>query len=413
MTRKRDAKRKVRRRMAETGERYTVARDAIFPTARPSAGLTEGNPTTMSTTTDLRIELATGSPVEQEAEQRLRELLGRWTLDHLVYLDRLIISEEAARSGGVHAPLLAASDLLGDEDHALAAFVHAQLHVALWDVENRAAAEEDARARFSAATSQPDLVLPCLVGSAASHVVIAGLELAALSALLGDERALGVLRARPGGLFAEVVFGEPSVLGELLARHDVVLPVVPAGHERAGSSMTLGRGGPVATLATGKDFEVRLASRLADLHDRFELARWRFASEVAIDTARPNVVDASRPSLSTYFVFAPDADLVMNYVQVQAGWRARQLSLEDLEAALGAFADQVSFGGLERGRALQVLYAVAISLVAGTALLAEDEVTSAIERHPRNRQLLQRLRPELDDVVRRLRHRAVPVDNSE
>ena len=396
--------------MAETGERYTVARDALFPDWSAEAGVHDEGAAPMSTSISVRIEHDTRSPAEAEAESRLRAVLQRWPLDPYLYLDRVVVSEEAARSGGAHAPFLATADLRGNDEEVLATFLHAQMHVALWDMERLGDVLDAAKAAFRDVDAQPDVVLPCLIGDVRHHVVVACLELSALTALVGTDQALALMRARPGRLFRDRVLGDPVALRDFAARNDLALPVVPPGRERRGSAISLGANGPSATLATGKQYELDLAARLTALHEAHDLRPWMFSSHVVIDTGRPNVLDEEHPVLSTYFVRAPDADLVMNYIQSQAGWRARRLDIAMLEAALGDFADECRFDPqLSRARVLQISYAVVISLVAATTVLPEDDVTGAIERHPRNRAILERLRPQLTAVHDRLVTRGVPV----
>ena len=175
--------------------------------------------------------------------------------------------------------------------------------------------------------------------------------------------------------------------------------------------MALGPGGPDATLVTGKQFELDLADRLRRLHEQFELRRWRFSPTVLIDTGRPNDTSGPAPVYGTYFVFAPDGDLVTNYVQVQAGWWSNRVDGDRLASVLGVMVDQAGFpDGFPRDRAVQIVYAVTLSLHAATALLAAGDVTTAIERHPRNRPLLELLRPGLAGIIGQLQQAGIAVE---
>jgi hypothetical protein len=105
--------------------------------------------------------------------------------------------------------------------------------------------------------------------------------------------------------------------------------------------------------------------------------------------------------MSSQFATEPEADVLMNYVQLQSSFWAQTLDVGILEGLCGPIVDDVvvAQNAIPRELMMAVVLACAIALDATRSLLGADAAHGAIERHPRNRQIYEHLETRLDEFL--------------
>ena len=386
MTSRKHLKRLVRTRAAKTGESYTTALRHLRSSKEDAL-----------VAATVAIELAHNTAVEERGEARLTEVLTRWDLAKYVYTARVRIDGDAAASANSPVLTFAPRDLVGDIDVALSVFLNLQLERAAYDLRGGLGAWQEAEATW------PDPPDADHGGAESARrtwflVQVCALEYAAMAELVGEERARHVLAAKPthSAIYARVL-ANPAETRAYLDRNDLVLPDDAPASVEPGTVIELGSPAPLATLVTGNSLELTLAGRLQDLHGRYDLRRWRMSDAIRLTSVgRPGTKPV--PTMSSQFATEPEADVLMNYVQLQASYWAQTLDVAILEGLCGTVIDDVigARNEIPRELLLAVVLACAIALDATRSVLGTDAAHDAIERHPRNRQIYEHLETRLD-----------------
>lgn len=355
-------------------------------------------------TTRFEIVLASSSDVEQQAASRLVTLLDRFSLDTFCYSSRIVLDATAHQSSAFPVPTLGADRLSLDGEELLTVLLHGQMHWALNQAEGGYAAVDEAKRRWledrDAGLDPPPidaLGQPCASGDYVVHVAVCAMEFAALSELLGRERASQLMSGMAGyGWIRDQLSDGTDGLEGYIARHGLGSAAQPPAVAARGLVTSIEPGGPRATLVTGDATERALAERLSELHGRFELRPWRFSPSVRLDASGPPSFDGDEPSISPFALRSPEDVLLLTYVQLQAMWQAEQLDANALEAAIApVLAGTEVESGTTAAPPTSVIVGCAIALHALILLRGEAAAYTAGARHPRNSQLYAALAPHL------------------
>ena len=363
-------------------------------------------------TTLIEIVLATGTDLERQAQQRIRALLDRFALDEYLYTATVLLDSSAQQSSAFPVPTLAADRLGLADEELLTVLLHGQMHWALNQREGGSLAVEEVKQRWAEDRDagleppSPDaLGQPCASGDYLVHVAVTAMEFAAMSGLVGRERAATVMTRLPGyGWLRDQLSDGTAGLEGYIARHGLGRSTQPPAVRDAGQILPIEPGGPLATLVTGDATEFALAERLSGLHARFDLGLWRFSQDVRLDAAGLPRADGEVPSISPFFLRLPDADLLLNYLQLQAMWQAGHLDPAELQNALVA---ALTGTGLDphspTAPPLSVIVGCAIALHALISLVGSAAAADAAARHPRNAQLYAAVMPHLAGIREAIR----------
>ena len=145
----------------------------------------------------VNIETARDTPDERAAAARLADLIDTPALARYLYTDRVLIDGATTVSHSHPVLTLGPRHVLGvADDVALSVFVHEQMHWAANVLPNVAAAVRESEQRW------PHPPGPSAGGaydarSTWLHLVVCALEIAAMTDLVGEERALAAIRAIP------------------------------------------------------------------------------------------------------------------------------------------------------------------------------------------------------------------------
>jgi len=177
---------------------------------------------------ELSILTRAGAPQEDEAAERLRVLLSSFDLSRFLYTDRVVIDATARMSHSHPVLTLHPGHVLGPtEDVTLTVYLHEQMHWAAQTLAGFGPAIDEAKSRW------PDPPGPTQGGAADPHSTwlhfpVCGLELAAMSEVVGEDRAIAAVTVLPwyGWIYGRLT-GPDLPWREYLARHDLTLPDEP------------------------------------------------------------------------------------------------------------------------------------------------------------------------------------------
>lgn len=171
------------------------------------------------------------TPAEVEAANRLANLLERIDLSRFAYTDQVIIDADAPRSHSHPVLTLRPDHILGPPgDVTVATYLHEQMHWAANTFTGFGPAIDDVSARW------PDPPGASEGGAADDHSTwlhfpVCALEIAALTEVLGEDRARATIRSLRWyrWIYGRLLGVDLPWRGHL-ARHGLVLPAEPPRH---------------------------------------------------------------------------------------------------------------------------------------------------------------------------------------
>jgi len=174
------------------------------------------------TNTPLTITLATDHPNEQQAQEQLLRLLERYNLRRWQFTDAVRIQTHVVPHS--HPVLTLNTRHLDDDDHALATYIHEQLH---WFASTR---EQGTWAAFSELQQRFPTVPTADEGGAHDefstylHLIICSLEYESLIEILGQDVALRTLKGTDiySWVYATLL-ADWDYFSDLLVRHDLTM----------------------------------------------------------------------------------------------------------------------------------------------------------------------------------------------
>jgi hypothetical protein len=194
-----------------------VLRCAIFQAAGP-ASVALG-----SETPRISIDLARGTPREQQARQTLEQVLVSYDLNKYTFTRKVVIEQGAVN----HAfPVLTLNPYFASSpDELLSTYIHEQLH---WHLRERASRQQAAVTELRRLYPRVPVGLPASAESAYStygHLVNCYLEIVADRELIGPERTAAVIRGKPWytWIYATVLADEKQIAG-VVDRHQLRVP---------------------------------------------------------------------------------------------------------------------------------------------------------------------------------------------
>lgn len=140
----------------------------------------------------LNITLVNGDAAEQRAEQQLERLLANYDIDQWLFTREVRIESEMIPHS--HPVLTISTGALDDDELALSAFLHEQLHWYANEIEDITVAAKEAFAeRFPNAPNGRQGGGARDRNSTYLHLVVCDLELQAMTILIGEQRARATL----------------------------------------------------------------------------------------------------------------------------------------------------------------------------------------------------------------------------
>ena len=176
----------------------------------------------------LSIRLHRNTPLEERGREQLLRLLYTHDLQKWLFTSAVLIQDGVIPHS--HPVLTLNTRYVDDDTAQLATFVHEQLHWFLTDHVERAktnAALTELRALYpTVPTALPEGAMG--ERSTYVHLIVCHLELQALTALLGEQSARQQLERWTHYTWVyRTVLTETERIGELLTRHEVVVPERP------------------------------------------------------------------------------------------------------------------------------------------------------------------------------------------
>ncbi len=173
-----------------------------------------------SDTPRITIDLARGTPREQQAKQTLEDVLASYDLKKYTFTRKVVIEQGAVN----HAfPVLTLNPYFASSaDELLSTYVHEQLH---WHLRDRASQQQAAVTELRRMYPRVPVGLPESAENAYStygHLVDCYLEILADRELLGPERTAAVIRGKPWytWIYATVLADEKQIAG-VVDRHQL------------------------------------------------------------------------------------------------------------------------------------------------------------------------------------------------
>ena len=350
-----------------TNNPYAVARVEPYG---PPRGIAVG------TSIQVTVELAHDDELEQQAKERLLELLDAFDLSKWIYARRVRIDSSAEHGWSHPIIVLPPGYLLDDDRRAVSVFVHEQMHWAFNSSDSAQAAINEAKRHYPKASPPPEGARDDQ--STWLHFPVCALEFGALVEIFGDLAARELLASRPfyTWIYREIL-EDSAWFAAYLRRHDLVLPDVPE-IEEPGTRLVLRRG-PVITFETGQPQERRMVERLRALHDNHDLARYAYAPEVVVTATRRPAFDPI-PTLGTRASLTEDAALA-HYLELQNMWRAPCIE-EALPAQLEALVPPA--GRLPDDELRAIVAACAATLEDLRELIGDERAAAVTTAHPLN-----------------------------
>lgn len=185
----------------------------------------------------VRIETASGSPDEIVAATQLEDILSAHNLERFTYTDRVLIDADAPVSHSHPVLTLGPAHVLRfPADVTLTVFIHEQMHWAANTLANTPAAIEEARRRWP---NPPDRAHGGAHDARSTwlHFPVCALELAAMTDLLGADRAVAANRAVPWYRWIyDQLLSDVFPWPDLIDRWNLELPAEPPAERDPGHS---------------------------------------------------------------------------------------------------------------------------------------------------------------------------------